>query len=482
MKLRSLLLCFTLMAPGPVRAQAATALARPDTALPAMLDALRPGSALPTREFIQQQFVPGADSGWVNARLAQLADLKARTGGLEEVTVTARQPSRLTVRAREHRTGWSVGLTIVVDSLQPHRVASFSLQPARPRSAVSPGLIAEPELLAEVSGLVSAYCAADIFSGVVAIARGTTILYREACGDAIKGYPAPNTVDTRFNLASISKMFTAVAIARLIESGAVSLSDAVAAYLPDVPTPEAASKVRIEHLLTHTSGLPDMFTDEYERSSKSLFRSVDHYVDLVRGEPLAFEPGSRAQYSNTGFLLLGKIIEVVTGQDFFEHVRAQVLVPAGMTSTCFCELDQPNPNLAVGYVKQYREGGVTFRNNFYSEPVKGSPAGGAFSTAEDMVRFAAALEAGQLVGQSLVQAFTTPKPEVHPDLTAYGYGFITRRGGRTFGHNGGGSGVSAEVEMFRERGYTMVVLSNYSGIGAEVAARIRTLMVQGLPN
>jgi CubicO group peptidase (beta-lactamase class C family) len=140
--------------------------------------------------------------------------------------------------------------------------------------------------------------------------------------------------------------------------------------------PEVLSRVRIKHLLTHTSGLRSYFTDEWDGMSRSRFRAVDVWMALVKPESLAVDPGTRWSYSNTGMLVLGKVIEVASDQDYFAYVREHVYQPAGMTNSDAYELDRLNHNLAVGYEPEETPRGVEYRNNIFQNVIRGGPAGG----------------------------------------------------------------------------------------------------------
>ena len=160
----------------------------------------------------------------------------------------------------------------------------------------------------------------------------------------------PNRLDTKFNLGSMNKMFTAVCIAQLVEQGKLAYDDKIDKYLSDYPNSDAARKVTIHHLLTHTSGLGDFFNDKW-RAKQFRVKKVREYFPFFAEEKLKFEPGSKWSYSNAGFMVLGAIVEQVAGQDYFEYVREHVYKPAGMVNTDAFELDHDVPNLAIGYTQ-----------------------------------------------------------------------------------------------------------------------------------
>jgi CubicO group peptidase (beta-lactamase class C family) len=316
---------------------------------------------------------------------------------------------------------------------------------------------------------------ADVFSGTVLLAKDGQVLYAGAFGEANKDFGAPNKLDTKFNLGSMNKMFTAVAIAQLIEQGKLSYDDPLSKFVPDFPSPSAAAKIRIKHLLTHTSGLGSYFNDEFDRSSRARYRTVDDMMQLAKGDSLAFEPGTRWSYSNTGMLVLGKVIEAVTKGSYFDYVRDHVAGPAGMTNTDAYELDRVNPNLAVGYQREFDDDGTRrYRNNLFQHVIRGGPAGGGYSTAEDLLHFAEALKAGKLVSPATFELLTTPKPELQSPQYGYGFGVDPRTG--IVGHSGGFPGISSNLDIFKGTGYVAVVLSNYGGGSQPVVAKIRSLI------
>lgn len=202
-------------------------------------------------------------------------------------------------------------------------------------------------------------------------------------------------------------------------------------------------------------------------------------LELAKDEKPAFEPGEKWAYSNTGFLVLGKVIEKVTGQDYFDYVRKHICGPAGMTGSDCYELDRVNPNLAVGYQKEFDKAGkASWRNNLFEHVIRGGPAGGGYSTAEDLLRFDRALRGGKLIGPEYVKQLLSAEPELNsPD---YGFGFQIDKESRTAGHGGGFPGINSNLDMFLaasgEAEYTAVVLANYGGAAPPVMQRVRELV------
>ena len=317
------------------------------------------------------------------------------------------------------------------------------------------------ELVRDVIAYIERWVSNDNFSGVVLIAKDGAPILKEAYGLANRSFDVPNRVDTKFNLGSMNKMFTAVAVLQLAEQGRLSIEDNIIDHLPEYPNEEVAKKVSIHHLLTHTSGLGDIFTHEFYETSSDRFRDVEDYLPLFVDAPLRFEPGAQFSYSNAGFMVLGLIIEKVTGQSYFDHVMENIYQPSGMINTDAYELDYAVPNLAVGYTKQ----GAKFKNNYYTNLVKGSPAGGGYSTVEDLLNFSKALLSHKLLSPEWTEMLLEGKVDFDPTSRGvkYAYGFFDDRrvdNHRVVGHGGGAPGVCSNLGIYLDLGYTVVVLSN----------------------
>ncbi|HEV2707858.1 MAG TPA: serine hydrolase domain-containing protein [Pyrinomonadaceae bacterium] len=431
------------------------------------------GDLKAVREFVQRTYAPTfLNRAPLDAHVNFILQMQDRSRGLEVERVEEATSAGATALVRAKITGRRMRLIVEVEPAAPHRIAGIATRPA---PAVAPTRrLSEQEVVSELDAFVKKMAEADLFSGAVLLAKDGRPLYNKAYGKANKDFDVPNRVDTKFNLGSMNKMFTAVAIAQLVERGKLSYEDPLSKFLPDFPTAEEAAKIKIKHLLTHTSGLGSYFNEEFQKSSRARFRSVSDMMGLAKGERLAFEPGSRWSYSNTGMLVLGAIIEKVTGQDYFEYIRENIYRPAGMTSTDAYELDRVNPNLAVGYDKQFGEGGVYFRNNVFAHVIRGGPAGGGYSTVEDLLRFDAALRSGKLLNAESRKTLFSARPELNSPN--YGYGFMILDGGSIVGHSGGFLGISSNLDMHLSNGYTAVVMSNYSGGSQPVVEMIRGLL------
>jgi len=335
--------------------------------------------------------------------------------------------------------------------------------------------------LASCAALLEESARVDELSGAVLIARHGTPLLECAYGYASKGHAVLNHVDTMFNIGSMTKMFTAVSIMQLVEQGRVSVDAAIGRYLSDYP-PGTGNRVTIHHLLTHTSGMGSFWNDAFQARKASLC-TVSEYLQLFVDEPLRFEPGERFSYSNAGYVVLGAIVEQVSGMSYDAYVAEHICSRAGMAHTAAYRLDEDVPNRALGYVRENADevqASVYPRTNLLLSPVKGSPAGGTYSTVHDLLRFAQALRSHQLLSAASTDTLLQPRVAMGmrgDACYAYGFGCHTVGGVHIVGHNGGAPGVGAQLDMYLELGYTVVLLSN-DGAGAptKLVRSIRQLL------
>jgi CubicO group peptidase (beta-lactamase class C family) len=430
------------------------------------------------RGFVEGRFLnEGPDGVPIDERLERLERLRRTFGELSIRSVEtdkAGEPGALVQSGRTEQ--WS-RLTVLLDSGTPSRIRGIRLSPI-PAPDAPQRRLSDREIVEQLKAYVGRLASHDVFSGTILLAKGGKPLYRAAFGEANKDFGARNTIDTKLNLGSMNKMFTAVATLQLVEAGKLSLDDPLGKYLrPGAMRPDVLAKVQIKHLLTHTSGLGSYFTPEWDGQSRARYRTVDDWMGLVKDETLQFEPGTRWSYSNTGMLVLGKVIEVASGQDYYDYVRARITGPAKMLNTDAYELDRVNRNLAVGYEAEPTPRGIEYRNNIFQHVIRGGPAGGGYSTVEDLTRFAEALKSGQLVSKASVRLLTTPKPEL--GAPEWGYGFEVQKGGKIVGHSGGFNGISAQLDIYAGEDYTLAVLSNYGGGATPIVDKARELLLAG---
>lgn len=358
---------------------------------------------------------------------------------------------------------------------------------AQSTEAIANRKMSDAEIAQNLEAYIEKRVAADKFSGAVLVAKDGVLIFKKAYGLASRAYNIPNRTDTKFNLGSMNKMFTAVAVAQLAEQGKLSFNDTIGKHLPDYPNKIVADKVTIHHLLTHTSGLSDYFNSKFEDSSRAKFKTVQDYLPLFVNDSLKFEPGAKWQYSNAGFMVLGAIIEKVSGQNYFDYVREHIYKPAGMTNTDAYEMDGDTPNLATGYTNRVPKGMPTptqRKNNIFLHVFKGSPAGGGYSTVEDLLRFATALLGHKLLNAKSTDVILTGKTNTpRGENEKYAYGFFEEivNGQRQVGHGGAFSGINAELRMYPGNGYTVAVMSNYDPPAATLVANRVGKLVVGIP-
>lgn len=424
------------------------------------------------RTFIRQNHTPSAlKEESIETRVNWISLLHDVTRGVELQSLKEPKPNSVRAVVAVKLTGQWRELMFELEPQPPHRIQSFDWGlPTQPPDKPTARKLSEKEIVNELDAFMKKLVQADVFSGTVLLAKDGKVIFNKAYGEANKDFGVANRTDTKFNLASLNKMFTSIAIAQLVEQGKLSFDDSLSKFMPDFPTKEAAEKIKIKHLLTHSSGLGSYSV----KASRQSVRTVDDFLKLAKDDKLAFEPGTSQKYSNNAFLVLGKVIEKASGQNYFDYVRENVYRRAGMTNTDAYDLDLVNKYLAIGYEKEYTDDGIVFRNNV-CEVGAGGPAGGGFSTAEDLLRFAVALRSGRLIGNEYVKMMLSPKPEINSPT--YGYGFNVLNG--IAGHAGGDTGVQANMEMFLDDGYTAIVLTNYGSAMRPVSTKMKSLILAG---
>ncbi len=322
----------------------------------------------------------------------------------------------------------------------------------------------------------------DLSGSFLLTTRGSAV-FEHCCGLADRATGTPVSPATRFGLASLTKMFTAVTIAALVERGALDFDTPVVELLPAGRRPSTLRPdVSIHHLLCHTSGIADYceedeespaYLEDYgtlwtEQPSYAFERPADFlplFGDLAPYRP----PGELFQYSNAGYIVLGLVIEEVTGRLFTEVVEELVLAPAGMRASGFFRLDEAVPDVATGYLPR-RDPRSTSRSNIYRIPVVGGPDGGAFSTAGDIDRFLRAYADGTLLGGTRDRVLA-PHADAG-DGFFEGYGVHLYPDGR-YGHGGGDPGVSVIANRWPEEDLNLVVLCNVE----DLAGPVRDLLI-----
>ena len=333
------------------------------------------------------------------------------------------------------------------------------------------------ELAVDLETALDAFAADQKFSGTVIVARDGEVLAAKGYGYADRLAQTPNDVQTRYRIGSLTKQFTAMLTLMLHERGLLDIGDLICDYIEDCP--DTWAEITIEQLLTHTSGIPD-FTEfpDYERTKGEPSTLVET-IARFRDEPLQFTPGDRWRYSNSNYILLGQIIEHVTGQSYEDFAQESLFGPLGMTNTGYDHAvralhDHNREDLAVGYVNA---GGAEADFIDMSIP---HAAGALYSAAEDMLKWDRALADGELISAELQDAMFTAHAPI-PDSGGFGYGYGWAVG-EEFGqpvvfHSGGIEGFSANITRFLGDGTLIVTLSNEQQTNPQAVARtvMRTL-------
>ena len=344
-------------------------------------------------------------------------------------------------------------------------VCLFAVTVALAAYSHKPERTTEAKALAALDQELDRAAAADEFSGTVIIAKHGAPIFAKAYNRADRERGVANVLDTSFNVGSMNKMMTAVAIIRLVQDGKLAVTDTVGKHIPDYPNRAIADHVTIHQLLTHTGGTGNIFEEDYEDYRLKLRTHDDYLKHFGKRDPI-HGPGERFEYSNYGFVLLGAIIERVTGKSYYDAVAELVYAPAGMTSTSAPIIDEPIG--AIGYTRFRTRDLVP---NVDILPYRGTAAGGGWSTTGDLLRFANALFGHRLLDAAHTELVTSGKVTIAPGIR-YAYGFASMKldGVRCIGHNGGFPGVNGEL-LVCENGYTIAMLANFDPPAASRMAR-----------
>lgn len=377
----------------------------------------------------------------LETRLARYRQMRDRLGFLEIRKVVETRNNYASIVARGSN-GSVIQMEFDFEPAEPFGLIGIrvmdvgeELPPANPKKD-------NRELVAAIKDYAQKISGTDEFSGVILVAQSGKSLFEEAYSYADREKKIPNRVDTKFNIGSINKSFTSLAIRQLIEQKKIALSDPIKKYLPDYPNSDAAAKVTVRHLLEMTSGIGDFFGNRYESTPKEKIRLVADYLPLFADKPLEFEPGTRNLYSNGGYIVLGLIIEKASGEDYYAYVREHIYKPAGMLDSDWYDKDSNVPNRALGYTRD----GSTLKSNYPSLPGRGSSAGGGYSTADDLLKYTIALNEGRFgaTGEDMRGRFSIA---------------------------GGAPGLNAALDWDQKSAYTIVVLSNFDPPSAARVAR-----------
>jgi CubicO group peptidase (beta-lactamase class C family) len=411
---------------------------------------------------------------------ALLQKLSRQGRPLTVASVNVESPTILSIRVHSADNHWAK-LVVFSDRNQPDKIANLVVMPTmspvdEEKTRLPAKKMTEDQVIKLIDQQIAARAALDRFSGTVLVAKGDRVILTRAVGMAEKSFKIPNAPATRFHLGSMDKMFTGVAIAQLVQQGRLAFDDTLAKVLPDFPDRAMAEKITIHQLLTHTAGTGDFIAHPEYRKNRDQYHQLADHIPLIANQPLYFVPGARFGYSNSGYVLLGLVIEKVSGESYYDYVANHVFRPAGMIDTGYPELNAVAPNRATGYLRDADEdpmGIGPYRSNIFFLGIKGNSAGGGYSTIKDLFAFAQAIRTNKLLNKELTQTVLAGKVRMAGAAQPgdYGYGFTTRTvgGKQVRGMTGGGanSGVNSSIEMFDDGSYTVIVLGNYDAPAAQ---------------
>ena len=329
------------------------------------------------------------------------------------------------------------------------------------------------QLHARIDSLMTVLVDRTEFSGTVLLADKGEVVYHKAFGFANREWKVPNTVDSRYKLASLGKQFTALLILQLAEEGKLSLDDPLVKHLPEY-TVQGAEKIILRQVLSHTSGIPNYHViPSFDSTVAKLPRTLEQFVGLFTDKPLLFEPGNGYQYSNLGYSALALVAQRAGGKSYSELLRTKVFEPAGMVDSFTEEDTRVKPHMANGYVNAYTH----YERESFRDPSSVVGAGNVTSTTMDLLRYDRALRSGKLLSLRAQAEWTLPVRE------GYELGWMVMRypvpgqdSVTVAYHDGGNRGFSTVMYRFLESDRCMVVLSNTGLLDIyQVAGRIGRL-------
>lgn len=421
-------------------------------------------------DYITTQFTPAFKEQFpMSMHTGVIQRIREEHGQVELVDATQSSPDRIQAVLKSKEKPLWLNLTIQVESDSPHRIVLMGMRPAAPPEEGAQE--ASPADIEELDGYLARKMENREFSGTVLIAKDGDPVFHKAYGLASKRFGVTNELDTRYNLASIGKLFTTIAITQLMQQGKLILDDPIGKHLDMFP-PEVAQKVTIRHLFNEQSGWGDYWGHEYYLAHKNELRTVEDYMEFIKDIPLDFEPGTSRQHCNTGFIVAGAIIEAVSGLDYDSYLEQNIFRPAGMLNTACYHRDGPVAKLAMGYTNlnpndATREGYQW--DTGYMWPPKGTPCGGGHSTTEDLLKLDRALRSHQLLNANytsyLLNRFAGSPDD--PPATPGGMPAWV----------GGAPGASTYLGMDFQSSYSVIVLSNYDHpCGFDVARKVNEML------
>jgi D-alanyl-D-alanine carboxypeptidase len=385
-------------------------------------------------------------------------------GGFDAIEVTESSPFALTGFVRTRESLEVLGVTLSVEPEPPHRMVTVLFGGGDLPERYLPRRLADAEAADAWRAEAARLAAIDKFSGAIFLAHGQKVLVRAAFGFADRERGIPNTVETRFRSASVTKMFTAVTVLRLVQDRRISLDDPIGKHVPELAN-EPLGRGTVHQYLTHTAGAGELFDDRYFGHQREL-RSHDDYLRVFGKDLLKTSPGHEFSYSNLGYMLLGSLVERVTRKSWDVAVERAVFRPARMTRTGTAPEDVFVEGRAVVYDRPLGVRDITSALGHID--YRPFAACGAYTTVDDLARFFDALRSRRLLNAKYTGLMLTPEG-MSLDGSMYGYGMKASNAssGHWIGHDGADRGMNAEAWLSPETGRVVVVLSNFDAPAAE---------------
>jgi len=420
------------------------------------------GTAVDFESMAQANFTPAALARRSPAERRELFERMHADFGTIQVERVLREDDTLNLKVKGS-TGLVATINLELEPDPPNRIAGLGVEVGgddrsrMPAIPLTTGMSPESVSTA-LDDYISPLVAADTFSGTVLVAKSGTRMFERAYGLADRSQRVANTMATRFNIGSINKAFTKTAIGQLVAHGTLALTDTIGTRLPDYPNADA-KPATISQLLEHTAGVADFFGDRFAAAPKERFRSNADYFAFVAPAPLTAPPGTKRQYCNGCYIVLGEIIARVSGQTYEDYIRSHVFAPAGMKTADFLHTDEAQPDVSIGYTHRFPGGDHTLRNAIFMHGVAGSGAGGAWAAASDLLAFDVAMRGERLLDAKMTAWFYDSDGKPAPSGAE----------GRAIGIAGGANGINAALES--DGSWTVVVLANLDPPAAEQLAR-----------
>jgi CubicO group peptidase (beta-lactamase class C family) len=396
-------------------------------------------------------------------------------GGYRAVQIMDSKPDELTVLMEGVKSGIYMQFGV---RAKDGKMGPFRELPAPPPESMAPQDLSDAGLKIAAKASVEMLGKQGLASGIVMAARGTQPIAVATTGYADHAKKTAITPTSQFTLGSMGKMFTAASVGQLVDQGKISYDDKVGKFFPDYANQTVREKVTVGMLLSHTGGLGDFLGKRTPEMMKSGVKRASEFVPLFQKDEPKFEPGTSWAYSNAGLALAGAIVEKASGEAYPNYIRKHIFEPAGMKNSDPNNIPHSDPRMVTPYTHRTESG--PSKDWVEAEHDIGSPAGGAISTAEDLIKFADALRSGKLVSKATFEKMTQShgKPPFGGD---YGYAMEIRDqyGETVVGHGGGFPGVNTHLYLILGTNYTVVTLANQDPPAADFASqRVLAMVVE----